>query len=224
MATAILTMEPNGANRPGREALSQTWSVQGRRNLIERALDPEYSLVAQCLSGDDTAWEQLVRLHTRPVYALCYRFTGSSAEAQDLTQEVFVRVFRTLKSFRSTEGSFATWLTRVTRNLLIDHYRRTRQERVTDSIEDQLPTLEQAGTAERPDRALAGREASEILQAGLQKLSPDLREAVILRDLQEMEYREIAQVLSIPEGTVKSRINRGRAELGRLLRKQKLAV
>lgn len=224
MASAILTMEPNGASRPGREALSQTWSVQGHRNLIERALDPEYSLVAQCLSGDDTAWEQLVRLHTRPVYALCYRFTGSSAEAQDLTQEVFVRVFRTLKSFRSTEGSFATWLTRVTRNLLIDHYRRTRQERVTDSIEDQLPTLEQEGTAERPDRVLAGREASEILQTALQKLSPDLREAVILRDLQEMEYREIAQVLNIPEGTVKSRINRGRAELGRLLRKQKLAV
>lgn len=224
MATAILTMEPNGVNRPDREALSQPWSVQGHRNLIERALDPEHSLISQCLSGDDTAWEQLVRLHTRPVYALCYRFTGSSAEAQDLTQEVFVRVFRTLKSFRSAEGSFATWLTRVTRNLLIDHYRRTRQERVTDSIEDQLPTLEHVGTAERPDRALAGREASEILQAALQKLSPDLREAVILRDLQEMEYREIAQVLSIPEGTVKSRINRGRAELGRLLRKQKLAV
>ncbi len=224
MATAILTIEPNGVNRPGREALSRAWSVQGRRNLIERALDPEHSLVAQCLSGDDTAWEQLVRLHTRPVYALCYRFTGSSAEAQDLTQEVFVRVFRTLKSFRSAEGSFATWLARVTRNLLIDHYRRTRQERVTDSIEDQLPTLEHVGTAERPDRALAGREASEILQAALQKLSPDLREAVILRDLQEMEYREIAEVLGIPEGTVKSRINRGRAELGRLLRKQKLTV
>ena len=75
----------------------------------------------------------------------------------------------------------------------------------------------------RPDQAVAGREASEILQAALQKLSPDLREAVILRDLQEMEYREIAQVLAIPEGTVKSRINRGRAELARLLRKQKLA-
>jgi RNA polymerase sigma-70 factor (ECF subfamily) len=76
----------------------------------------------------------------------------------------------------------------------------------------------------RPDHAVAGREASEILQVTLQKLSPDLREAVILRDLQEMEYREIAQVLSIPEGTVKSRINRGRAELARLLRKQKLAI
>jgi len=167
-----------------------------------------------------------VRAHTRKVYALCYRFTGSGAEAQDLTQEVFLRVFRQLRTFRSAEGSFTTWLTRVTRNLLIDHYRRSRQERVTDSIEEQLPVIEESGTAAaaRPDQALAGREASEILQATLQKLSPDLREAVILRDLQEMEYREIAAVLQIPEGTVKSRINRGRAELARLLRKQKLAV
>ena len=89
-----------------------------------------------------------------------------------------------------------------------------------------MPTIEESGAtaAIRPDQALAGREASEILQATLQKLSPDLREAVILRDLQEMEYREIASVLEIPEGTVKSRINRGRAELARLLRKQKLAL
>ena len=86
--------------------------------------------------------------------------------------------------------------------------------------------LEETGAAvsSQPERALAGREASEILQATLQRLSPDLREAVILRDLQEMEYREIAELLNIPEGTVKSRINRGRAELARLLRKQKLAL
>jgi RNA polymerase sigma-70 factor (ECF subfamily) len=157
---------------------------------------------------------------------LCFRFTGSGPEAQDLTQEVYLRVFRTLRTFRAAEGSFGTWLTRVTRNLLIDHYRRTRQERATDSIEDQLPMMEESGptASMRPDRMVAGREASEILQATLQKLSPDLREAVILRDLQEMEYREIAQVLAIPEGTVKSRINRGRVELARLLRKQKLAV
>jgi RNA polymerase sigma-70 factor (ECF subfamily) len=200
--------------------------VVGGRNLIERSLDSDSSLVARCLRGEETAWEDLVRAHTRKVYALCYRFTGSGAEAQDLTQEVFLRVFRQLRTFRSAEGSFTTWLTRVTRNLLIDHYRRSRQERVTDSIEEQLPVIEESGTAAaaRPDQALAGREASEILQATLQKLSPDLREAVILRDLQEMEYREIAAVLQIPEGTVKSRINRGRAELARLLRKQKLAV
>jgi RNA polymerase sigma-70 factor (ECF subfamily) len=196
------------------------------RNLVESTLDPDSSLVARCLRGDETAWEELVRLNTRKVYGLCYRFTGSGSEAQDLTQEVFLRVFRTIRTFRSAEGSFGTWLARVTRNLLIDHYRRTRQERVTDSIEEQLPLLEEAGGAAsaRPDQGVAGREASEILQATLQKLSPDLREAVILRDLQEMEYREIAEVLAIPEGTVKSRINRGRAELGRLLRKQKLAI
>jgi RNA polymerase sigma-70 factor, ECF subfamily len=189
-----------------------------------RLLDSEYSLVSRCLSGDETAWEQFVREHTRHVYAICYRFTGSSAQAQDLTQEVFLRVFRTLKSFRSTEGSLGTWLTRVTRNLLIDHYRRSRQERITDPIEERLPVIEEAGSVSRPDQALAGREASEILQQALAKLSPDLREAVILRDLQEMEYREIAQVLAIPEGTVKSRINRGRAELGRLLRQRRAAL
>ncbi len=207
------------------EAVHPGVGVRGARNLIESSLDPDRSLVSQCLRGDEAAWEELVRVNTRKVYALCYRFTGSGTVAQDLTQEVFLRVFRTLKTFRSDEGSFATWLSRVTRNLLIDHYRRTRQERVTDSIEDQLPVLEEEGAAAaRPDSAVAGREASEILQAALQKLSPDLREAVILRDLQEMEYREIAQVLGIPEGTVKSRINRGRAELARLLRKRKLAL
>jgi RNA polymerase sigma-70 factor (ECF subfamily) len=200
--------------------------VGGGRNLVESILDPDFSLVSRCLRGDETAWEEMVRIHTRRVYGLCFRFTGNGSEAQDLTQEVFLRIFRTLRTFRSAEGSFATWLARVTRNLLIDHYRRTRQERVTDSIEEQLPVLEEAGASafERPDHAVAGREASEILQATLQKLSPDLREAVILRDFEEMEYREIAGVLSIPEGTVKSRINRGRAELARLLRKQKWAI
>jgi RNA polymerase sigma-70 factor (ECF subfamily) len=189
-------------------------------------LAPDHSVISRCLSGDETAWEELVRLYTRQVYGLCYRFTGSGSEAQDLTQEVFLRVFRTLRSFRAAEGSFATWLTRVTRNLLIDHYRRSRQDRATDSIEEQLPMLEECGPAAamRPDHAVAGREASEILQRTLGRLSPDLREAVILRDLQEMEYREIAEALEIPEGTVKSRINRGRVELARLLRKQKLAV
>ncbi len=225
MAAATISfdlLETAASSAPGRRIPG----VHGPRNLVESSLDPDHSVISRCLSGDETAWEELVRLHTRQVYGLCFRFTGSGSEAQDLTQEVFLRVFRTLRTFRAAEGSFATWLARVTRNLLIDHYRRTRQERVTDSIEDQLPVLEEEGAAAsvRPDHAVAGREASEILQATLQRLSPELREAVILRDLQEMEYREIAHVLEIPEGTVKSRINRGRAELARLLRKQKLAV
>src|ERR1700679_287201 len=223
MATATL---PFGNYENRGTGIAPSMGVAGGRNLVENTLDPDSSLVARCLRGDETAWEDLVRLHTRKVYGLCYRFTGSGSEAQDLTQEVFLRVFRTVKTFRQAEGSFGTWLARVTRNLLIDNYRRTRQERVTDSIEEQLPMIEETGGAAsaRPDHALAGREASEILQATLQKLSPDLREAVILRDLQEMEYREIAEVLRIPEGTVKSRINRGRAALARHLRKQKLTV
>lgn len=189
--------------------------------IAENSVDPDTSLVARCLAGEDTAWEEMVKMHTRRVYALCYRFTGSDAEAQDLTQEVFLRVFRSLKSFRAGQGTFVVWLARLTRNLLIDHYRRTRQERLTDSIESQLGVLgEPQQMGGRTDSRLAGREAGELLQAALGKLSPELRETLILRDLQEMEYREIAQVLKVPEGTVKSRLNRGRAELARILRRQ----
>ncbi len=188
-------------------------------------LDTDANLVERCLGGDEGAWEDLVRQHTRRVYAVCYRFTGSDSEAQDLTQDVFLRVFRTIKSFRSGEGSFSVWLLRLTRNLLIDHYRRGKQERATDSIEDQLPMLEEtAALSARTDGLVAGREAGEILQAALEKLSPELRETLILRDLEELEYREIAGALGVPEGTVKSRLNRGRAELARLLRKHKVAV
>src|SRR5580658_8535651 len=206
------------------------WNVTGAvpSSTITGSLDSDYSIVERCLSGDAAAWEDLVRLHTRRVYGLCYRFTGRESEAQDLTQEVFLRVYRTLGSFRSAEGSFTTWLARLARNLLIDHYRRTRNERITDSIEEQLPgvegrTEEKFKSASRPDSAVAGREASELLQAALSKLSPELRETIILRDLQELEYREIADVLAIPEGTVKSRLNRGRAELARLLKKYRVA-
>ena len=203
----------------------QTRTESGKAYWIRESLDLDHSLVDRCLSGNEAAWEDLVRTHTRRVYGLCYRFTGKDSEAQDLTQEVFLRVYRTLKTFRAAEGSFTTWLSRLTRNLLIDNYRRTRQERLTDSIEEQLPVLEESvQTASRPEGMVAGREASEILQAGLQRLSPELREAVILRDLQDMEYREIADVLRIPEGTVKSRLNRGRTELARVLRRQKVLV
>lgn len=195
------------------------WNRSGRN------VDPDSKLVERCLSGDGVAWEEMVKTHTRRVYALCYRFTGNASEAQDLTQEVFLRVFKSVKSFRSGEGSFVVWLTRLTRNLLIDHYRRTRLDRATDSIEDQLPVLEERSSAgSRTDAMLAGREASEILQAALEKLSPELRETVILRDMEEMEYREISEVLNVPEGTVKSRLNRGRSELARILRRQKVLV
>jgi RNA polymerase sigma-70 factor (ECF subfamily) len=200
-------------------------AITGVRESRGPFLDADSLLVDRCMSGEEAAWEDLVKVHTRRVYAICYRFTGSDHQAQDLTQDVFLRVFRSLKSFRSGEGSFTVWLSRLTRNLLIDHYRRNKMERASDSIEGQLPMLEEkTATSARTDGMLAGREASEVLQAALQKLSPDLREAVILRDLEELEYREIAQVLHVPEGTVKSRLNRGRAELARVLQRMKIGL
>ncbi len=211
-------------------AVFTAWGLPQTACLGSRSLDSNFDLdiqlVERCLAGDEGAWEDLVKTHTRRVYSICYRFIGKDSEAQDLTQEVFLRLFRTLKSFRSGEGSFTVWLARMTRNLLIDNYRRTRQERVTDSIEEQLPMLEERsiGSGSRADGLLAGREASELLQGALQRLSPELRETVILRDLEEMEYKEIAETLGVPEGTVKSRLNRGRAELARILRKYQVAV
>lgn len=204
---------------------ARSLSARSADSLTGMVLDADASLVERCLSGQEAAWEDLVRLHTRRVYAICYRFTSSDSESQDLTQEVFLRIFKNLRSFRAGEGSFAVWLTRLTRNLLIDHYRRTRLERATDSLEDQGPMLEEkTAMMARTDGMLAGREASELLQQALGKLSPDLRETVILRDLEELEYREIAQVLNVPEGTVKSRLNRGRAELARVLKRQKIRI
>ena len=202
---------------------NRLWSPRERALVAD--LDQDALMVERCLRGEEAAWEDLVKTHTRRVYSICLRFTSREQEAQDLTQEVFLRVFRTVKSFRAGEGSFTVWLTRLTRNLLIDNYRRTKSERVTDSIEEQLPMLEEKTAIEsRTDAMLAGREASEVLQGALAKLSPELREAVILRDLEGMEYREIAGTLGVPEGTVKSRLNRGRTELARILRRQKVVV
>jgi RNA polymerase sigma-70 factor, ECF subfamily len=181
-------------------------------------LEPDAQLVQLCLRGEGPAWEELVRRHARRVYGLCYRFTGNGTEAEDLSQEVFLRVYRTLASYRSSYGGFATWLTSVTRNLLVDHYRRTRRDRITDSLDDALPQLEEKPAAARPpDRMALANELSGQVQHALSQLSPELREAVILRDLQGLDYKEIQQVLSVPEGTVKSRINRGRIELARML-------
>src|SRR5207245_3464531 len=165
-------------------------------------LEQDAQLVQQCLQGDGSAWEELVRRHTRRIFNICYRFTGNRTESEDLSQEVFLRVYRTLASYRSAHGGFATWMTSVTRNLLIDHYRRTKRDRVTDSLEDAMPKLENKESAgRRPDQAALAGELGEQVPPALGKISPDLREAVILRDLQGLEYREIQDGLGVQEGT-----------------------
>lgn len=183
-------------------------------------MEQDLYLVKRCLTGEDTAWEQLLQAHNRKIYNLCYRFTGRTGEAEDLTQEVFIKVFQTLATFDAAQGSFATWLNRVARNLLVDHYRRTRKDRVTSSLEDEAAAIEdKPGKEEMPLARLEARERHELLQAALDRLSPDMREAVILRDFQDLDYDEIAQVLRVPQGTVKSRINRGRLELAKVIKR-----
>jgi RNA polymerase sigma-70 factor (ECF subfamily) len=184
-------------------------------------------LVRRCVAGDAPAWEEIVRLYNRRIYNICYRFAGTSDDAQDLTQEVFIKMYRTLNTYDASKGAFMTWVTTMTRNLLVDHFRKTKSDRLTDSLdsapsehEDAQPLAEQiADHGQRPDAHVQSRETGETVHRALQKLSPELREAVILRDLQDMDYREIAMALKVPEGTVKSRINRGRAELARLLQR-----
>ena len=183
------------------------------------------SLVRRCVTGDAAAWEEIVQRFNRRIFNICYRFTGSPDDAEDLTQEVFIKVYRMLSSYDVEKGAFQTWVTTMTRNLLVDHFRKSKLDRATDSLEE--PTTAEGDSLSlsdqiqddgpTPDRRLLTRETQELVQKALQKLSPELRESVILRDLQDMDYREIALALKVPEGTVKSRINRGRTELARLL-------
>ena len=183
-------------------------------------------LLRRCLTGDAAAWEDIVHRYQRRIYNICYRFAGSAEDADDLTQEVFIKMYKTLDSYDVERGAFTTWVTTITRNLLVDHFRKGKHDRLTDSL-DASPVQEEEGRTLReeipdkatasPDEQVRSREAGEAVHEALQKLSPELREAVILRDLQDMDYKEIAAVLRVPEGTVKSRINRGRMELGRLL-------
>ncbi len=213
------TLPPPRKN-PVEGTLERTPEQLAEQEMLDR-------LVRQCIAGDGAAWQQLVTGQHRRIYAICYRFTGSATDAEDLTQDVFVKLYRNLSSFDLTKGSFSTWITTLTRNLLVDHFRRTRMERATDSIhatangEEDGPTMADQLADGRPgqEQYVARQELKVRVQSALKELSPELREAVILRDLEDMDYKEIAQILRIPEGTVKSRISRGRGELARLLQR-----
>ena len=183
------------------------------------------------MDGDSGAWSELVRTHHRRVYALCYRFTGNATDAEDLTQDVFLKIYSNLSSFDIARGTLQVWITTMTRNLLVDNFRRTRNLRATGSLDDgwdetdELRPIDRLASSElSPHEVAAKKELARMVQMALAKVGTELREAVILRDLQDMDYKEIAQVLGIPEGTVKSRISRGRAELARLLERNKREV
>lgn len=174
-------------------------------------------LVKRCLRGDDLAWETIVRAFAGRIFCLCYRYTGRRDEAEDLTQDIFIKIYQNLHSFREDTGSLRNWILRLSRNLIIDRYRQSRRfQQSGGSLELEKMHLEDRGKPS-PQRKIEQAEASRIIREALRSLSPENKEAIILRDLEGMGYQEMADVLGIPEGTVKSRISRGRLALARHL-------
>ncbi len=181
-------------------------------------MEPDAQLIQSCLRGDGPAWEELVRRHTRRVYNLCYRFTGNGAAAEDLSQEVFLRVYRTLGSYQPVYGAFPTWLTSVTRNLLVDHYRRTRRDRITDSIDDAMPQLEETHSPVRsPDQMMQATELSEQLQQGLARSVAGTARGGDLARFAGARLQRDSHHSPGARGNREIRINRGRIELARVL-------
>ena len=176
------------------------------------------ALIQRCLRGDQTAWELIVKQHWRKVFNVAYKFVGKHDEAEDLTQDIFLKIFRSLDTF-DRRANFQTWLISVSRNLCIDHYRSVRKERETIDRQVDANELTPAAPDAGPIAALEQRDRVALLRQALARLPESLRTAVVLRDLQELSYQEIADRLHLPEGTVKSRINRGRTELARQVRK-----
>ena len=166
----------------------------------ERPTQPEWNL---------PTWEDIVRMHSTRVYRLAYRLTGNPHDAEDLTQEVFVRVFRSLSSY--TPGTFEGWLHRITTNLFLDWARRKQRirfEGLADEMAHRLP-----GAEPTPAEAFDDSHLDDDVQAALKALPPESRAAVVLCDIEGFSYEEIAATLGVKLGTVRSRIHRGRAAL-----------
>jgi len=173
--------------------------------------------------GDQAAWETIVRTYWRKVFNVAYRFVGTYEEAEDLTQEIFLKVFRSLHTF-DQRANFQTWLISVSRNYCIDRYRSGRRDREIFAREVNAADVQAEAPGPSPHARVELQDRVALLREALRGLSTPLRTAVLLRDIHELSYQEIASQLGVAEGTVKSRINRGRAELAKqieALRKEK---
>ena len=175
-------------------------------------------LIEGCLRGEQHAWDLIVERYWRKVFNVAYKFVGRHDLAEDLTQEIFLKIFKALGTF-DRRANFQTWLISVSRNLCIDHYRSVRKE--LEMVDRSVDAADVSAVSAEPDAlvTLERRDRRAMLHRALARLPDTLRAAVLLRDIQELSYQEIADRLTLPEGTVKSRINRGRKELARQIRR-----
>jgi RNA polymerase sigma factor (sigma-70 family) len=211
MVRAAAICDPEGGLLEEARALE---SPPVQRDQTQRdQTQPDQTQPDQTLAGQPEwnrpTWEDIVRTHSARVYRLAYRLTGNPHDAEDLTQEVFVRVFRSLSSY--TPGTFEGWLHRITTNLFLDWARRKQRirfEGLADEMVHRLP-----GSEPTPAEAFDDSHLDDDVQAALKALPPEYRAAVVLCDIEGFSYEEIAATLGVKLGTVRSRIHRGRAQL-----------
>ena len=160
----------------------------------------------------------LVNAYSKRVFNLAYQFAGSHQEAEDLTQDIFLKLYSALHKY-DFEKNFTAWLLTLAKNHLIDTYRKTKWEKAhRDEFDEQFAAPE---AAQGPESGLLQEADRKLVWEGLNRLAPETRMAVILRDLQDKSYEEVAEILDLPLGTVKSRINRGRLQLAKILKDRK---
>ena len=185
----------------------------------------EAELVARLVARDEAAFNYLVVTYERRVFALVFRMLGRRDEAEDLAQEVFVQVFKAIDQFRG-DSKLSTWIYRIAVNLCknrakYNSRRHASEQDDVDALHDRaaLSTAKgvSVGDVSRPDELVEGMQLENIVKRAIEKVEPDFREVLILRDVEDMSYEEIAAVTGIPEGTVKSRIHRARAQLRALV-------
>ena len=174
-------------------------------------LNPDLLLARRAAAGRVDAWEELLALYSERIYNLALHFAGAAEDADDLTQEIFLRLYQNLRLYRG-DVPLAAWALRLSRNLCIDHYRRARRERRAAAISEEVLTLMPAG-GDDPQAEAQRRQQLRTVYRELEAMSEDLAEVVLLRDLQGWSLEETAAWLEVPVGTVKSRLHRGRIEL-----------
>ncbi len=175
-------------------------------------------LIRECLKGRQGAWEELVNMYAKKIFNMAYQFSGSREQAEDLTQDIFLKLYGALPKF-DFEKNFTAWLLTLAKNFLIDEYRRTKWEKVQrDEFDERV--LAQPG-AFGPEHDMEQKETQALVWEGLNRLSSEMRMVVVLRDLQGKSYEEMVEILGVPLGTVKSRVNRARIQLAEVLREKK---
>jgi RNA polymerase sigma-70 factor, ECF subfamily len=173
--------------------------------------------VERCRTGDEEAWHALVGATIAPIYRLCASFAPSAAEAEELTQDVYFKLWESLERY-NPGSNFMAWAWRVAKNLLIDAHRRSRRERQAAWLDPEV--LDRLPGADNPQKTAEHRQRLRLIVRGLGQIDPELAHLVLLRDFAGMAYQEMAEALELPLGTVKSRLNRARLELATAVRRR----